>query len=317
MRATGEPSTRPPPAQALRECHEALRDFHGSLPGARRRDRGRGAAGRLAAEEDSTARPPRDCCSASRSCTPMLGDAALPDPAAARRRAPQQRAQRPRRPAWNDWEDTCLGPVGWDAACLIAARRDGGERAEAACAASGIAPRPGGAELWVEARALQVAVWRAYLSYVVTGTQLARRRAPLDARAVDEQRRRAARRRPRSRRRPSARSGSPRSARPAARCRPRQRVACASWRSRPGSRGRARRRSAGDVLIRPDARPASCGSTPATAAIVIGTNANPSPKAEMQRREQDVADVGAAGRDLREPAAGRSRSAAGPRSAPA
>ena len=23
-----------------------------------------------------------------------------------------------RGPLWNDWEDTCLGPVGWDAACL-------------------------------------------------------------------------------------------------------------------------------------------------------------------------------------------------------
>ena len=34
-----------------------------------------------------------------------------------------------------------------------------------------------------------------------------------------------------------------------------------------------------DVLIRPEARPASCGSTPATAAIVIGTNAKPRPNA--------------------------------------
>ena len=33
------------------------------------------------------------------------------------------------------------------------------------------------------------------------------------------------------------------------------------------------------VLIMPEARPASCGSTPATAAIVIGTNAKPRPKA--------------------------------------
>ena len=47
-----------------------------------------------------------------------------------------------------------------------------------------------------------------------------------------------------------------------------------------------------EVLISPDARPASCGSTPATAAIVIGTNAKPSPNADEQRREQDVAHVG-------------------------
>ena len=59
-------------------------------------------------------------------------------------------------PLWNDWEDTCLGPLGWDAACLLAGR-DGGERAEAALAASGIGARPGAElALWVEARSLQV-----------------------------------------------------------------------------------------------------------------------------------------------------------------
>jgi aminoglycoside phosphotransferase (APT) family kinase protein len=66
-------------------------------------------------------------------------------------------------PLWNDWEDTCLGPLGWDAACLKLTR-DGGERAEAALAASGIRLDPAELALWVEARSLQVAVWRAYLA---------------------------------------------------------------------------------------------------------------------------------------------------------
>ena len=66
-------------------------------------------------------------------------------------------------PLWNDWEDTCLGPLGWDAACLKLTR-EGGERAEAALAASGIELDPGELALWVEARSLQVAVWRAYLA---------------------------------------------------------------------------------------------------------------------------------------------------------
>ncbi len=42
--------------------------------------------------------------------------------------------------------------------------RDGGERAEAALAASGIELDPGELALWVEARSLQVDVWRAYLA---------------------------------------------------------------------------------------------------------------------------------------------------------
>ena len=36
-----------------------------------------------------------------------------------------------------------------------------------------------------------------------------------------------------------------------------------------------------DVLISPDARPASCGATPLTAPIVIGTKAKPSPTAAI------------------------------------
>ncbi len=71
--------------------------------------------------------------------------------------------QGPDGPLWNDWEDTCVGPLGWDAACLKLTR-DGGERAEAALAASGILLDPGELSLWVEARSLQVAVWRAFLA---------------------------------------------------------------------------------------------------------------------------------------------------------
>src|SRR3954454_2714113 len=66
-------------------------------------------------------------------------------------------------PLWNDWEDTSLGPVGWDAACLLAGRQGRG-RQEAAYAASRLGLDPGELELWIEARSLQIAVWRAFLS---------------------------------------------------------------------------------------------------------------------------------------------------------
>ena len=52
------------------------------------------------------------------------------------------------------------------------AGRHGGERQEAAYAASGMGLDPGELELWIEARALQVAVWRAF-SVRRAGHQLA------------------------------------------------------------------------------------------------------------------------------------------------
>ena len=42
--------------------------------------------------------------------------------------------------------------------------RHGRERAEAAYAASGMRLDPGELKLWIEARSLQVAVWRAFLA---------------------------------------------------------------------------------------------------------------------------------------------------------
>jgi hypothetical protein len=85
---------------------------------------------------------------------------------------------------WNDWEDGCIGPVGWDLACLVTSPRVHGgvlrERAEAALAAYG-APAP---EHLVTARALQVAAWSA-LSVAhgtTTPERLARRLAWLRAR---------------------------------------------------------------------------------------------------------------------------------------
>ena len=64
-------------------------------------------------------------------------------------------------PLWNDWEDTCLGPVGWDAGCLLVT--SAGDDAAIALAAAGIALDPAELALWVEARTLQAAVWRAFI----------------------------------------------------------------------------------------------------------------------------------------------------------
>ena len=55
-----------------------------------------------------------------------------------------------------------------------------------------------------------------------------------------------------------------------------------------------------DVLIRPDARPASCGVVPASAAIVSGTNANGIPSPMTRKPGEEIRPVGAVRRDLRE-----------------
>jgi hypothetical protein len=149
--------------RALGECHDALRSFSGSLPILSGVTEAEALLMKLAAEEAldrvtatkllhriedlhatlGTLRSP---------IQPLHGDAHL-----------NNVLNGPDGPLWNDWEDTCVGPLGWDAACLKLTR-DGGERAEAALAASGIHLDPGELSLWVEARSLQVAVWRAFLA---------------------------------------------------------------------------------------------------------------------------------------------------------
>jgi hypothetical protein len=60
---------------------------------------------------------------------------------------------------WSDFEDCCLGPVGWDLACLV---RSWPQHREAALAAYGAAPE--GLELCLDARQLQAVCWQAVYS---------------------------------------------------------------------------------------------------------------------------------------------------------
>ena len=149
--------------EALRDCHEALRDFHGSLPVLSGVTEAEALLTRLAAEETldpGTATELLDRIMELHATLgrlrspirPLHGDAHL-----------NNVLNGPDGPLWNDWEDTCLGPLGWDAACLLTGR-DGGERAEAALAASGIELDPSELALWVDARSLQLEIWRAFVA---------------------------------------------------------------------------------------------------------------------------------------------------------
>ncbi len=160
---TGEPVDPVAAGHALRECHEGLRSFSGSLPVLSGVTEAEALLMKLAAEEALDRQAATTLLhriedlhatlgSLRSPIQPLHGDAHL-----------NNVLQGPDGPLWNDWEDTCVGPLGWDAACLKLTR-DGGERAEAALAASGIHLDPGELSLWVEARSLQVAVWRAFLA---------------------------------------------------------------------------------------------------------------------------------------------------------
>jgi Phosphotransferase enzyme family len=68
---------------------------------------------------------------------------------------------------WTDLEDTCRGPVEWDLACLVANARVLGldpAPGAAALAAYGRDPADPALDAFVEARALQVAVWTAFMA---------------------------------------------------------------------------------------------------------------------------------------------------------
>jgi hypothetical protein len=60
-------------------------------------------------------------------------------------------------PVWNDFEDTWLGPVGWDLACLAGAR--GAEAAHRAVEVYGGGVAPGDVEFWLEVRILFGGLW--------------------------------------------------------------------------------------------------------------------------------------------------------------
>jgi aminoglycoside phosphotransferase (APT) family kinase protein len=150
---------------ALRDVHEALRRFSGVLPVLGLLTEAEALLMKLAAEEAID--PPtahdlherlqelREPLSELRApVQPLHGDAHL-----------RNVLNGPDGPLWNDWEDTCVGPVHWDAACLLARSRvtgEGGAEAEAALRAAGIDVDPGELALWLDARILQGAIWGAY-----------------------------------------------------------------------------------------------------------------------------------------------------------
>jgi Ser/Thr protein kinase RdoA (MazF antagonist) len=146
---------------ALAECHAALRSYPGELPLLGRLSEAEALLARLTAEHtidpataaglqrrfDELMRALRRLRSPVQ---PLHGDAHL-----------RNALNGPDGPLWNDWEDTCLGPVGWDVGCLLVT----GDRArgEVALAAAGIALDPSELALWIEARTLQGAVWSAFI----------------------------------------------------------------------------------------------------------------------------------------------------------
>jgi Phosphotransferase enzyme family len=154
---------------SLRACHTALRTYEGELPPLRALlDEAVAVLGRSVLEagdralvRDGLAAVAGEIAAFEMPVQPLHGDAGLGNVLAG--------------PAWNDWEDACVGPVAWDLACLVTTARVTGEqteRAEGALASYGLdLPEP-----FVQARALQVIAWSGFAAAAGVGrTRLARR----------------------------------------------------------------------------------------------------------------------------------------------
>ena len=145
-------------AAALQELHGALRDFSGELPLLapplveipRLLDRierlGDLAASDLALLRDAWERLAPVLRSPARPARALHGDAHL------RNLIPTAAGL-----LWNDFEDTCSGPVEWDLACFCPLLSEGREAALAAYGAG--APALEELAPWLEARDLQGTVW--------------------------------------------------------------------------------------------------------------------------------------------------------------
>lgn len=121
-------------AVLLAELHAELRGFEGPLPG------------RMPFDDIARINP----------------DVTVPEPPMTKVQAlhgdahPGNLLMTPRGPVWNDFEDTWLGPVEWDLACLRNTQRLDG--------AAAVAAYPGdydtaAVEAWFEVRRLHVAAW--------------------------------------------------------------------------------------------------------------------------------------------------------------
>jgi hypothetical protein len=135
---------------ALRACHEALRAYRGELPPLRSLLDEAAEVARMALHGDDRALVVDGLARVSEALP--AGGQALHGDAGLLNVLPG--------PVWNDWEDCCVGPVGWDLACLVTTRRvldRDAARADAALQAAGGEPEA----LYVEARALQTAAWSA------------------------------------------------------------------------------------------------------------------------------------------------------------
>ena len=176
--------------RALRECHEALDEFEGSLPVLGALEETVRLASRLS---ENGALSSDDCQMLRRASersfrrieasglrmSPVHGDANL-----------SNALNTPAGPLWTDWEDAFLGPREWDLACLVTRSRVLGEgvgRAEGALEAYDWVLDDELLDLLVEARALQVTVWLAFgsLSISAETIRLEERLAWLRARDAD------------------------------------------------------------------------------------------------------------------------------------
>jgi hypothetical protein len=154
--------------RALRACHEALQDFNGDLIELGPTAEAERIVAWLAAREALAADDVAVLERAAQKVRSALERTRLPLQAVHGDAHLSNVIQSSNGPLWTDWEDTFLGPRHWDFACLIAsARLSGDSEAPGWAALAACASEISDAELepYVEARALQLAIWTAVAAH--------------------------------------------------------------------------------------------------------------------------------------------------------
>ena len=152
--------------EALRALHEALAPYPGELPSlADVLDEAAGLIGRI--PDGLRAGEPERLRRALHRARSAVAAADLPERPLHGDAHAGNLLRTPARALWVDLEDTCHGPAEWDLACLVANARVLGLNpapGAAALAAYGRDPADPALGAFVEARALQVAVWTAFMA---------------------------------------------------------------------------------------------------------------------------------------------------------
>jgi thiamine kinase-like enzyme len=148
--------------RALRECHEALVDFHGELPVLDALSESERIFYQLQSEGVFSSADTDMLQQVNERLKTQFQQLELPMQAVHGDSNPSNVLNTTRGVLWADWEDTFIAPIVWDIACLVAASSVLGkdvEWADAALKGYGVSIDDQVLDLFIEARTFQTVLW--------------------------------------------------------------------------------------------------------------------------------------------------------------